>query len=208
VSKAQRQAINRFNKYVIGDTYAKEAARLYPRSREDAKKRDTEFDLVERIHEAEAQSLKAPPQPAHAFQVTLEPDEFTEEKYAVFENYQRVVHKEDPSQISQQGFKRFLCGSPLRRVTFTSPDGKERQLGSFHQCYRLDGQLVAIGVLDLLPNCVSAVYFLYHESVHKFQPGKIGALREIALAAEQGYQWWYSGFYIHTCPKMRYKVSF
>jgi arginine-tRNA-protein transferase len=67
---------------------------------------------------------------------------------------------------------------------------------------------VAIGVLDLLPDCVSAVYFLYHESIHRFQPGKIGALREIALAAEQGYRWWYSGFYIHTCPKMRYKIDF
>ncbi len=75
-------------------------------------------------------------------------------------------------------------------------------------CYRLDGKLVAIGVLDLLPTCVSSVYFLYHESIHKYNPGKLGALREIALAAEQGYRWWYAGYYIHTCPKMRYKISF
>lgn len=67
---------------------------------------------------------------------------------------------------------------------------------------------MAIGVLDLLPECVSAKYFLYHESIHKFQPGKLGALYEIALAAEKGYRWWYSGFYIHTCPKMRYKIDF
>ncbi|KAI0124895.1 arginine-tRNA-protein transferase, partial [Xylariales sp. AK1849] len=208
VSRDQRQAINRFNRHITGDAYAKEAARLYPKSREESKQRDNNFDLIERIHEAEVTSLRTPPQPAHTFQVTLESDDFTEEKYAVFENYQRVVHQEKPSDISQEGFKRFLCDSPLRRGMFRSPDGRERQVGSFHQCYRLDGQLVAIGVLDLLPNCVSAVYFLYHESIHRLQPGKLGALQEIALAAEQGYRWWYSGFYIHTCPKMKYKIDF
>ena len=60
-----------------------------------------------------------------------------------------------------------------------------RKLGSYHQCYRLDGELVAVGVLDLLPHCVSAVYFMYHESVAQHNFGKLGALREIALAREE-----------------------
>ncbi|KAI1083800.1 arginine-tRNA-protein transferase [Whalleya microplaca] len=207
-SKDQRQAVNRFNKYVIGDTYAREAARLYPKSREQARKRDNEFDLVERIHECESASLKQPPAPCHTFSVTLELDDFTEEKYRVYENYQQVVHHESPPSISREGFRNFLCSSPLIRDTLTTPDGKERNVGSFHQCYRLDGQLVAIGVLDLLPDCVSSVYFLYHESIQRFSPGKLGALHEIALALEGGYRWWYPGFYINTCPKMRYKIDF
>ncbi|KAH8156436.1 hypothetical protein CIB48_g11809 [Xylaria polymorpha] len=206
-TRDQRQAINRFNKFVIGDAYAKEAARLYPKSREQAHKRDTEFHLTERIHESESQSLKQPPEPAHSFDVTLELDDFTEEKYAVYENYQRMVHKEPSSEISRDGFAKFLCNSPLRR-SLTTSDGQERRLGSYHQCYRLDGRLVAIGVLDLLPHAVSAVYFLYHESIHTWSPGKLGALREIALAMEGGYRWWYPGFYIHTCPKMRYKMDY
>ncbi|KAI0859292.1 arginine-tRNA-protein transferase [Xylaria cubensis] len=207
-TKDQRQAINRFNKFVIGDAYAKEAARRYPKSREQAHKRDTEFQLTERIHESESQSLKRPPEPAHSFDVTLELDDFTEEKYAVYENYQRMVHKESSSEISRDGFAKFLCNSPLRRGTMAMSDGQERRLGSYHQCYRLDGRLVAIGVLDLLPHAVSAVYFLYHESIHIWSPGKLGALREIALAMEGGYRWWYPGFYIHTCPKMRYKMDY
>lgn len=208
VSKDQRAAVNRFNKFVLGDEYIKQADRLYPKSHEESRRRKQEFDLVERVHEAETHRLQTPPQPAHTFEVTLEPDVFTEEKYAVFENYQRIVHQEGASDISRDGFKRFLCDSPLRSEVLRPEDGKERQLGSFHQCYRLDGKLVAIGVLDLLPECVSAKYFLYHESIHKYQPGKLGALHEIALAAEKGYRYWYSGFYIHTCPKMRYKIDF
>ncbi|KAL0940745.1 arginine-trna-protein transferase 1 [Colletotrichum truncatum] len=207
-SRDQRQTVNRFNKYVTGEAYATEAARLHPRSREQAKKRDSEFDLIERIHEAESETLQVPPEPAHNFTVTLEDDEFTEEKYLVYENYQRVVHKEDPADITRRGFRRFLCESPVQRKTIKTADGKEQKLGSFHQCYRLDGKLVAIGVLDLLPHCVSAVYFLYHESIHKHAPGKLGAIREIALAREDGYRYWYPGFYIHTCPKMRYKMDY
>ncbi|KAK3320885.1 arginine-tRNA-protein transferase, partial [Cercophora scortea] len=190
-NKDQRQAVNRFNRYVVGEPYLKEAARLFPI-----------------IHEPEVQSLKSPPSPAHRFEVTLEPDTFSEEKYAVFENYQRIVHKEPADKISAAGFKRFLCDSPIRRETLVGLDGTERQLGSFHQCYRLDGKLVAIGVLDILPNCVSAVYFLYHESIHSQNPGKLGAMREIALALEGGYRWWYSGYYIHQCAKMKYKIDF
>lgn len=207
-SRDQRQAVNRFNRFVIGEDYAKEAARRFPLTREQARKRDTHFDLVERIHEAETEHLKTPPQPAHELKVTLEPDTFTDEKFAVFDNYQRVVHGESPSSISQKGFKKFLCNSPVRRGIHTDSNGKSRQVGSFHQCYRLDGKLVAVGVLDLLPEAVSAVYFMYHESIHKHQPGKLGALREIALAMEGGYRYWWAGYYIHSCPKMRYKIDY
>lgn len=207
-SRDHRQTINRFNRFVLGDAYPKEAARLYPKSRDQAKKRDNQFDLIERIHEAEYDKLKRPPEPAHKLVVTLEDIKFTEEKFLVFENYQRIVHKESPKDITRGGFKRFLCMSPLRRETMVGQDGRKRRLGSYHQCYRLDGKLVAIGVLDLLPSCVSSVYFLYDESLHKHVPGKLGGLYEISLALEEGYRWWYAGFYIHSCPKMRYKMDY
>lgn len=207
-TRSQRQTINRFNKYVLGEAYAKQAARLYPRSREETKKRDNEFCLTERIHEAELSRVKTPPEPAHKWAVTLEEDTFTEEKYLVYENYQRVVHGDEPHERTPHSFERFLCSSPLQRRVVVGPDGRKRRLGSYHQCYRLDGVLVAIGVLDLLPQCVSSVYFLYHESVHTFAPGKLGALYEIALAVEEGYRWWYPGFYIHSCPKMKYKIDY
>ena len=205
-SKDQRQTLNRFNQYVLGDAYIQEAARLYPLSRDQAKKRNTNFDLLERVHESEKEHIK-PPEPEHSVVVTLEPDDFTQEKFDLFEDYQRVVHHEPPYRITKFGFKNFLCSSPLSRSREIF-EGRERRLGSWHQCYRLDGRLVAIGCLDLLPNCVSTVYFMYHESVIQHGFGKLGALREIALAKEESYRWWYAGFYIHSCGKMRYKGAY
>lgn len=49
---------------------------------------------------------------------------------------------------------------------------------------------------------------MYDESVHQHGFGKLGGLREIALAQEKGYKWWYAGFYIHNCVKMRYKGDY
>ncbi|KAG5983600.1 hypothetical protein E4U55_007770 [Claviceps digitariae] len=207
-SRDQRQTVNRFTKFVCGDAYIKEAARLYPKSREDVRRRDNEFCFIDRVHEAEYDRLRTPPEPAHKFVVTLEADTFTEEKYQVFNNYQRVVHKDPPQRRTRTAFVRFLCSSPLRRGFEVGQGQRKKRLGSYHQCYRLDGVLVAIGVLDLLPTAVSSVYFLYHESIQKHTPGKLSALHEIALALEEGYQWWYPGYYIHNCPKMKYKVNY
>lgn len=139
--------------------------------------------------------------------MTLEPANFSEEKFELFYDYQSHVHKEKPSEISQSGFKRFLCNSPLQHTT-RQINGKPQQFGSYHQCYRLDGKLIAMGVLDLLPHCVSGVYLLYHSEYEKWQFGKLSALREAALAIEGGYQYYYMGYYIHSCTKMRYKGDY
>lgn len=159
------------------------------------------------MHRAELQNVKQPPEPAHRFEVTLEPAAFTTEKYQLFKNYQQNVHKEGPDEISQTGFKRFLCQSPLKRTSRTV-NGKEQLLGSYHQCYWLDGRLIAMGVLDLLPHCVSGVYMLYHSDFAEWQFGKLSALREAALALEGGYEYYYMGYYIHSCTKMKYKGDY
>lgn len=135
--------------------------------------------------------------------VSLEPDTFTEEKFQLFNNYQRHVHHEGDAEISKTGFRRFLCGSPLHRH-----DVNGQKQGSYHQMYRLDGRLIAISVLDLLPHGVSGVYFIYHSDFDKWSFGKLSALRETALAIEGGYQWYYMGYYIHSCLKMRYKGDY
>ncbi|KAI9854293.1 MAG: Arginyl-tRNA--protein transferase 1 [Vezdaea acicularis] len=171
-------------------------------------KRKNHFDLSESVHDCEYPNIPTPPEPEHGFEVKLEPDTFSESKFRLYENYQRLVHKEPPSRITRAGFRDFLCDSPLTRSTQTLANGKEKKLGSYHQCYYLDDRLVAIGVLDLLPHCVSGVYFIYHDDLSKWQFGKLGALREACFAGESDYRYYYMGYYIHSCVKMRYKASY
>ena len=169
----------------------------------EKKRQQTMFDLVQTVHESELANTKPDIQPDHRFEVTLEPDDFTEEKFKLFDNYQRHVHHEGDKDISRMGFRRFLCASPLHRHDIGS-----KKVGSFHQMYRLDGRLIAMGVLDLAPQAVSGVYFIYHSDFEKWSFGKLSALREAALAIEGEYVYYYMGYYIHNCKKMRYKGDY
>jgi len=65
-----------------------------------------------------------------------------------------------------------------------------------------------MSVLDLLPHAVSGVYFIYHSDFEKWSFGKLSALREAALALEGDYEYYYMGYYIHGCKKMRYKGDY
>jgi arginine-tRNA-protein transferase len=112
-------------------------------------------------------------------------------RFELFENYQRNVHHEKPHEITPRGFTRFLCTSPL--PTEVTASGKK--LGTYHQCYRLDGRLIAMAVLDLLPNAVSGVYFMYHSDFEKWHLGKVSACREACLAKEGGYEYYYMGLF-------------
>jgi arginyl-tRNA---protein transferase len=69
-------------------------------------------------------------------------------------------------------------------------------VGSYHQLYRIDGVLVAFAVVDLLPDTVSSVYFVYDpDKVGKFGMGKVSALREVAMCIEGDYKYYGLGMH-------------
>ena len=66
---------------------------------------------------------------------------------------------------------------------------------------------MAVGVLDMLPACLSSVYFFWDPALSKLALGRVSVLREIAWAAaasdtRPGLDWHYLGLYIHACPKV------
>lgn len=209
--KEQRSAINKLNDYVIGPEYKQKAAMLCPQPREVKRQKRDKFDVGDAAHKAEYDRLpkpigkksKQPIEPAHKFEVTLEGDSCTKEKHDVMLRYQTKIHNDPAWRWSEASFKRFLC-TGLDRKTL-KVKGRTLKLGSYHQCYRIDGKLIAVGVLDLLPHAVSSVYLFYDPDYQEWDWGKISALHEIALAREKGYQYYYMGYYIHSCTKMRYK---
>ncbi|PIO64271.1 Arginine-tRNA-protein transferase, partial [Teladorsagia circumcincta] len=94
-------------------------------------------------------------------------EEFRErynESFLLYEKYQRIIHKDDDP--SRAGFKRFLVDTPLfDDEPLPSPEGLTT--GSYHQWYILDDKLIAVGVVDILPRCVSSKY-LYYDPDYSF----------------------------------------
>jgi arginine-tRNA-protein transferase len=166
----------------------------------------------------------------------------TEENFAAlypqYDNTQiKKIHK------SYNSFHRFLCASPLPNNTLTivastsksattsTADGNESEpnsslfgikdqdviipYGSYHQHYLInDKYLIAVGVVDILPHCLSSVYSFYDPKLSNIlNLGKITALYEIqwvkrALEIRPNLKYYYLGYYIHSCQKMRYKAEY
>jgi len=87
--------------------------------------------------------------------------------------------------------------------------------GSHHQHYLInDKYLIAVGVVDVLPHCLSSVYSFYDPTLSEvLNLGKLTALYEIewvhnASRFRPELKYYYLGYYIHSCQKMRYKAEF
>lgn len=140
------------------------------------------------------------------------PAEFTAERFELYKKYQIAVHKDDPESLKEKSFTRFLVQSPLtagaRGTSQSSTPETQPQWGTFHQLYRLNGRLVAVGVVDQLPIGLSSVYFFYDPNERHLVLGKYSALKEISYCREHNLEYYYMGYYIHSCDKMRYKAEY
>lgn len=169
---------------------------------------------------AEAVGTPRSPSKRGARQLTIEMDNATStpEKYDLYRRYQIAVHKDAPEEVTEKGFKRFLVQSPLKDTgkssrpaacllpsTYGTADFK---YGTYHMLYRLNGKLIAVGVVDLLPLGLSSVYVFYDNDYKELELGKYTALKEIEFCRQHGFEYYYMGYYIHTCEKMRYKGEY
>ena len=72
-----------------------------------------------------------------------------------------------------------------------------------------DGQrLVALGLMDLTPNCLSAAYFFYHPDIARLSPGIGNVMRCVEMAKELGCQHLYLGYRVQQCRSLTYKGHF
>lgn len=148
------------------------------------------------------------------FEIRLKRSSFDPVEYALYRRYQLLVHNDTPDRISESSYRNFLVDTPLNFVPSTG-DGTVPPcgFGSFHQQYLIDGKLVAVGVVDILPKCLSSKYLFWDPDYAFLSLGKYSALQEIDWLKQNqthcaSLQYYYLGYYIHKCGKMRYKASY
>lgn len=104
-----------------------------------------------------------------------------------------------------------MVTSPLQDIRSTEDIAQSccpYAYGTYHQLYRLNGKLIAVGVVDLLPSGLSSVYVFYDNDYRELTLGKYSALKEIEFCSTHKLPCYYMGYYIHNCPKMRYKAEY
>ncbi|XP_070437169.1 arginyl-tRNA--protein transferase 1 isoform X5 [Equus przewalskii] len=149
-----------------------------------------------------------PENASHKLEVRLVPVSFEDpefkssfsQSFSLYVKYQMAIHQDPPDE----------CG---KTEAENPPNGPDCGYGSFHQQYWLDGKIIAVGVIDILPYCVSSVYLYYDPDYSFLSLGVYSALREIAFTRQlhektSQLNYYYMGFYIHSCPKMKYKGQY
>ncbi|KAJ9160314.1 hypothetical protein P3X46_025727 [Hevea brasiliensis] len=147
-------------------------------------------------------------------EIHLKRSSFDPEEFALYRRYQMTVHNDTPDHVTEISYRRFLVDTPLVPVP-PSGDGRVPPcgFGSFHQQYVVDGKLIAVGVIDILPKCLSSKYLFWDPDFAFLSLGKYSALQEIGWVTENqvhcpSLQYYYLGYYIHSCSKMRYKAAY
>ncbi|QQP36999.1 Arginyl-tRNA--protein transferase 1 [Caligus rogercresseyi] len=157
---------------------SKKASTAFPKPASSSTQNSGVKSLEDFIHE-----IQSIPNPAHTFSTRL-----------VFRKYQMNIHNYPPDACTMNHMCCFLCQSSL-----VINEG----YGAYHLQYLLDGKIFCVGVVDILPDAVSSDYLYYDPEYSFLSPGTLSALWELGLI-----RFYYMGFYVHTCPKMRYKGRF
>ncbi|ODV98077.1 hypothetical protein PACTADRAFT_185538 [Pachysolen tannophilus NRRL Y-2460] len=187
---------------------------LNPELNEIKRKTNVKVEIDQEIINAELKCDKS------IFYTKFEPPIFTKAKYQLYKKYQMIVHNDEEDEVSEKGFKRFLCDNPFP-LKYIAKDQdwellnnwqKNQQtklfIGPVHECYYINNKLAAIAVLDILPNSISSVYFIWDPDYSSWGLGNLSGLRELCLTERLNKNWYYLGYYIQDCEKMKYKKKF
>lgn len=127
-------------------------------------------------------------------QATQRPAAFDEEHFTLYRRYMTSRHPggsmDDPD--------------PERYLEFLSSPWSETLFVEF----RLHERLMAVSVLDVLTQGLSAVYTFFDPELSARSPGRHGVLWAIGEAQRRGLDYLYLGYWIAASPKMRYKQEY
>jgi len=125
-------------------------------------------------------------------EMTLLPSAYSPEIYDLYRRYQETRHPND-HDTGPEEFTRFLCNSPVTTAV---------------SLYRVGGRLIAAGWIDILPNSLSSVYFVFDPDESNRSLGSYSILHEIELCRRMERAYYHLGFWVSGCQKMEYKSAF
>jgi arginine-tRNA-protein transferase len=124
--------------------------------------------------------------------ITTGPPRLTDEKLDL---YARYLHERHDGQMtgSREELEGFLYVSGIETI----------EIG-----YREGERLVAVGIADVEPRCLSAVYCYYEPGLAARGLGTFNILWLLEEARRRGLDHLYLGYYVADAPTMSYKAGF
>ena len=125
---------------------------------------------------------------------TMVSAEFSMEHFALYQRYLQARHSgEGMDEHGPDDYLEFLV-APWSDTRFVE--------------FRLNGMLLAVAVIDLVEDGISAVYTFFDPEFHRRGLGTYAVLWQIDAARRYGLDYVYLGYWIAESEKMRYKADF
>jgi arginine-tRNA-protein transferase len=126
--------------------------------------------------------------------IHITPAVFNDEHFALYQRYISLRHP-DGSMVThnEEDYMNF----------FVSPE--------IETCFveiRHESQLIAVCIIDVLEDALSAVYTFFDPDAADRSPGVFSILWQIEQAKSQDLEWLYLGYWIEKCQKMNYKSAY
>ena len=119
----------------------------------------------------------------------------TPDQFQLFSAYQRLRHSNsDMASMRYADYRGMVEDTPVRTAIAEFRDGA--------------GQLVAVSLVDLLDDGISAVYSFYDPQQPRRSLGIWSVLWLVGQCRSQGQPFVYLGYWISDSPKMAYKARF
>ncbi len=125
-------------------------------------------------------------------EVEIGPPAPSEEKHRLYRRYLDARH-DGQMDGSEQEFHDFLYSSPLRGIEVVA---------------RLEGRIASVGVADLEPEAVSAVYSYFDPELERRSLGVFNILTLIEECVRRHKPHLYLGFYVSGARTMSYKIEY
>lgn len=120
--------------------------------------------------------------------------QMAEEAYPLYQRYINQRHRDgDMYPPSREQFEQFLC---------------DNIDSSRYACFYLADQLVAVAVLDVMQDGLSAIYTFFEPELPRRSLGVLAVLWQIEYCRQQQWPYLYLGYWIRDCEKMRYKTDY
>ena len=144
------------------------------------------------------------------------------ERFEVYKKYQKNIHKDPDSKLNEQRYNQSWGYNNLKdnigiklpqdlALKTKHPELYPKKYGCYNLIHRIDGKIVAVGIIDILPTTLSSVY-LYYDTDYKFLDlGVLTAILEIEYARsfhnliDNNFKYYTMGFYSENVQKLRYK---
>ena len=133
---------------------------------------------------------------------------FSKEAFDLYNEYH--VKKHDKPLKSEYSYCEHVVNTP---TTYQVIDGIE--YGTFHQLYRLDGKLVAVGIIDVIPRGMVSIYMWYdvNKETAKYSFGVYSALKEIEMVISMSeknpkMEYYYLQGWNNNNKKLSYKANY